>query len=91
MPIIVSSNDHYDSPSSGLRKATSSRLLKFVYLLENFFVNFDCVLYRSPITPIPIVIDQVIVEEKVVEIPVESVFVWQKKGEVEEQKRFRRK
>jgi hypothetical protein len=49
-------------------------------------------LYRSPITPIPIVIDQVIVEEKVVEIPVESVFIWQKKSEIEEdQKRFRRK
>jgi hypothetical protein len=49
-------------------------------------------LYRSPITPISIVIDQVIVEEKVVEIPVESVFIWQKKSEIEEdQKRFHRK
>ncbi len=48
-------------------------------------------------TPIPIVIDQVIVEEKVVEIPVESVFMWQKKNEIEDQdsstnkKRFRRR
>ncbi|CAF4338040.1 unnamed protein product, partial [Rotaria sordida] len=31
LPILLSNNDHYDSPSTGLRKATSYRLLQFVY------------------------------------------------------------
>ncbi len=62
-------------------------------------------LSRSPLTPIPIVIDQkpeTPIEEKSVEIPVESVFIWQKKtkttedNKIEEdsslnQKRYRRR
>ncbi|CAF1324407.1 unnamed protein product [Adineta steineri] len=64
LPIILTTNDHYDSPSTGLRKATSSRLL------------------RSPLTPIPIVIEEILeipIEEKSIDIPVESVFMWKKK------------
>ncbi|CAF3039252.1 unnamed protein product, partial [Rotaria sp. Silwood2] len=63
LPILLSNNDHYDSPSTGLRKATSYRLL------------------QSPLTPLPIVIDHVPekpIEEKPIDIPVESVFMWQK-------------
>jgi len=76
LPILLTNNDHYDSPSTGLRKATSSRLL------------------RSPITPIPIVIDKVVeipIEEKPIDTPVESVFMWQKKDEKEDSKRYRRR
>ncbi|CAF1369605.1 unnamed protein product [Adineta steineri] len=64
LPIILTTNDHYDSPSTGLRKATSSRLL------------------RSPLTPIPIVIEKIVeipIEEKSIDIPAESVFMWKKK------------
>ncbi|CAF3411726.1 unnamed protein product [Rotaria sp. Silwood1] len=63
LPILLSNNDHYDSPSTGLRKATSYRLL------------------QSPLTPLPIAIDHVPekpIEEKSIDIPVESVFLWQK-------------
>ncbi|CAF3256213.1 unnamed protein product [Rotaria socialis] len=63
LPIILSNNDHYDSPSTGLRKATSCRLL------------------QSPITPLPLIIEfvpEAPIEEKSVEIAVESVFMWQK-------------
>ncbi|CAF0812379.1 unnamed protein product [Rotaria sordida] len=63
VPILLSNNDHYDSPSTGLRKATSYRLL------------------QSPLTPLPIVIEHVSekpIEEKSIDIPIESVFVWQK-------------
>ncbi|CAF4390393.1 unnamed protein product, partial [Adineta steineri] len=65
-------NDHYHSPSTGLRKATSSRLL------------------RSPLTPIPIIIEQVLeipIEEKSVDIPVESVFMWKKKTKENDMKK----
>ncbi len=37
LPILLTNNDHYDSPSTGLRKATSSRLLRFVYSNQKFF------------------------------------------------------
>jgi hypothetical protein len=74
LPILLTNKDHYDSPSTGLRKATSSRLL------------------RSPLTPIPIVIEQVPIEEKAIEIPVESVFMWQKKEDLAaNKKRYRRR
>ena len=32
LPIILPKNDHYDSPSTGLRKATSFRLLQYASL-----------------------------------------------------------
>ncbi|CAF1318788.1 unnamed protein product [Adineta steineri] len=72
LPIILTTNDHYDSPSTGLRKATSSRLL------------------RSPLTPIPIVIEQIVeipIEEKSIDIPVESVFMWKKKTKQNDMKK----
>ncbi|UJR20699.1 hypothetical protein I4U23_023820 [Adineta vaga] len=66
LPILLSNNDHYNSPSTGLKKATSFRLL------------------QSPLTPTPMIVKQIVeipIEEKPAEIPVESVFMWQKTNE----------
>ncbi|CAF0793906.1 unnamed protein product [Adineta ricciae] len=68
LPILLPNNDHYNSPSTGLRKATAFRLL------------------QSPVTPVAVTVKQpveILTEEKPIDTPVESVFMWKQKNEIQ--------